>query len=103
MHSELSMTDLGLSRQFIGLEIEQFEAGIKVSKKNCVAYLLLKFKMVECKATKCPFLSGIKLGEFGTSSLVDSSLYGQLVGSLLYLTHSQPDLAYVVGVVSRYM
>jgi hypothetical protein len=35
--------------------------------------------------------------------LVDSTLYRQLVGSLLYLTHSIPDLSYVVGVVSRFM
>ena len=59
--------------------------------------------MVECKATKCPFLSGIKLGDFDASPLVDSSLYRQLVGSLLYITHSRPDLEYVVGFVSIYM
>ena len=59
--------------------------------------------MAECKETKFPFLSGIKLGEFGASPLVESSLYRQLVGILLYLTHSRPDLAYVVGFVARYM
>ena len=55
------------------------------------------------KAYKCPFLSGVKLGDFGSSPLVDNSLYMQLVGSLLYLTHSCLDLAYEVGVISRYM
>ena len=63
----------------------------------------IKFKMAECKAGKCPFLSGIKVGEFGESPLVDSLLYRQLAGSLLYLTHSQPDLSYDVGVVAIYM
>jgi hypothetical protein len=35
--------------------------------------------------------------------LVDSTLYKHLLGSLLHLTHSRPDLSYVVGVVSRFM
>ena len=83
MHSEFSMTDLGLLKQFLGLEIEKSEVGIKVSKKNYVSDILLKFKMDECKAAKFPFLLGIKLGEFGASPLVDNSLYIQIVGSLL--------------------
>ena len=59
--------------------------------------------MAECKEPKFPFLSGIKLGDFGASPLVDSSLYRQLVESLLYLTHSLPDLEYVVGFVVIYI
>ena len=97
------MTDVGSLKQFLGLEIVQSEAGIKVSQQKYVAHLLLKFKMVECKAFKCPLLSGIKLGEFGESPLVDNSLSRQLVASFLYLTHSRPDLAYDVGFVARYM
>ena len=82
------MTDLGLLKRFLGLEIEQSDAGIKVSQPKYAAYLLLKFKMDECKAAKFPFLSRIKLGDFGASPLVDNSLYIQVVGSLLYLIHS---------------
>ena len=59
--------------------------------------------MDKCKETNFPFLSGIKLGEFGASPLVNNSLYRQLVGILLYFTHFRPDLKYVVGVISRYM
>ena len=59
--------------------------------------------MAEFKASKCPFLSGIKLGEFGESQLVGSLLYRYLVRSLLYITHYRPNLSYVVGVVALYM
>ena len=55
------------------------------------------------KESKFPFLSGIKLGDFDASPLVDNLLYIQLVGSLLHITHSQTDLAYVVGVVAIYL
>ena len=73
LHSEFSMTDLGLLRQFLGLEIEKYEVGIKARQQNYVADLLLNFKMYERKESKYPFLSGIKLGDFGASTLVDNS------------------------------
>ena len=63
----------------------------------------MKFKIYEYNEDKCPFLSGVKLGDFGSSPLVDNSLYRQLVGNFLHLTHSRPDLDYAVGVFARYM
>ncbi|XP_057863759.2 secreted RxLR effector protein 161-like [Cryptomeria japonica] len=59
--------------------------------------------MSDCKPTPTPFLSGVKLEDGQDTPLVDCTLYRQLVGSLLYLTHSRPDLSYAVGVVSKYM
>ena len=99
MHSEFAMTGLGLLKQFLGLDIEQYDAWIKVRNTNYIEDLLLKLKMAECKEPKFPFLSRIKLGDFGASPLVDSSLYRQLVESLLYPRNSQLDLAYVVDIV----
>ena len=81
------MTDLGLLKQFLGLEIVQYEVGIKFIQQMYAEYLLINFKMDECKASNFPFLSGIKLGDVGDSPLVDNSLYRQLVESLLYLTN----------------
>ena len=59
--------------------------------------------MSDCKEKSFPFLSGIGLEEGCSTPLVDSTLYRQLIGSLLYLTHSRPYLSYVVSVVSRFM
>jgi hypothetical protein len=59
--------------------------------------------MTYCKSTPNPFLSGFKLEDGRDTPLVDNTLYKQLVGSLLYLTHSRPGLSYVVGTVSRFM
>ena len=97
MHNEFSMIDLGLLKQFLGLEIVQCEAVFKVRQKKHASDLLFKFNMAEFMGKKFPFLSSIKLGEVGDSPLVDCSLYRQLVRSLMYLTHSKPYLEYVIG------
>jgi hypothetical protein len=59
--------------------------------------------MTDCKSAPTPFLSGVKLEDGGETPLVDNTLYRQLVGSLLYLTHPRLDLSYAVGIVSRFM
>ena len=93
------MTDLELLKQFLGLEIEQSKRGIMIRQHKYALEIIINFKRVEFIASKCPFLPGIKLGEFGDSPLVDCSLYMKLVGSLLYLTHSKHYLEYDVKVL----
>ena len=59
--------------------------------------------MEYCKESPCPFLSSTRLEEGGSTPLVDSTLYRHLIGSILYLTHSRPDIFYVVSITTRYM
>jgi hypothetical protein len=103
MHDRLLMMEMGLLHFFLGLEISQDASGIKLSQTMYARDLLERFHMTDCKSTPTPFLSGAKLEDGGYTPLVDITLYKQLVGILLYLTHSRPDLFYVVGVVSCFM
>ncbi|XP_059068708.1 secreted RxLR effector protein 161-like [Cryptomeria japonica] len=59
--------------------------------------------MTDCNPTATPFLSRVKLEDGKDTPLVDCIHYHQLMGNLLYLTHSHPDLSYVVGLASEYM
>jgi hypothetical protein len=59
--------------------------------------------MTVCKFAPTPFLSRFKLEDGRETPLVENTLYIQLVGSLLYLTHSRPDLSYAICVVFRFM
>ena len=97
------MSDLGLLKQFLGLEIEQNSDGIMLTQSKYISDLLVKFNMAECKAAPFPFLSGIILEEGKSTLPMDCTIYRQLIGSLLYLTHSQPDIYYAVNFFSRYM
>ena len=103
MNHAFSMTDLGLLSQFLALEIAQSQRGIKVHQSKYASDLLIKFNMKYFKQIKTQFLSRVKLEEAGSSSMVDSTLYRQLIGCLLYLTQTQTDISYAVSVVSRYM
>jgi hypothetical protein len=97
------MTDMGPLHFFLGLEISQDASGIKLSQAKYARDLLERFHMTNYKSTPTPFLSGVKLEDSGETPLVDITLYRQLVGSLLYLTHSRPYLSYAVGAVYRFM
>ena len=59
--------------------------------------------MAECRAAPFPFLSGIMLEEGKSTPPMECTIYRQLIGSFLYLTHSRPDIYYAMNDVSRYM
>ena len=98
MNHAFSMTNLGLLSQFLGLEIDQSQNGIKLHHYKYDLYFLNKLNMKYCKLSKTPFLSRVNLEEAGSSPMVNNTLYMQLIGCLLYLTYTQHDLYYVVSV-----
>ena len=90
------MSDLGLLKHFLGLEIKQNYDEIMVTRSKYTSDLLFKFNMVEYRPAPFPFLSGISLEEGKHTPPMDYTIYRQLIGSLLYLTHSRPDICYVM-------
>ena len=87
MNHAFSMTDLGLLSQFLGIKIGQTKARIKVHQSKYSLDLLNKFIMKDCKPSKTPFLSGVKLEEVDSSHMVNNTLYRELIGCLLYMTY----------------
>jgi hypothetical protein len=74
-----------------------------MSQSNYARDLLDRFEMTYFKPSPTPFQSWVRLEDVGASPLIDCTRYQQLVGSLLYLTHSRSKISYVIGLVSRYM
>jgi hypothetical protein len=103
MHDKFLMTDMGPLHFFLGVEIIQDASGIKLFQAKYARDLLKRFHMTDCKFSSTLFLSRVRLEDGGDTPLVDNTLYRQLLGSLLYLTHSRSDLSYAVGAVSRFM
>jgi hypothetical protein len=103
LKKKFEMTDLGFFHYFLGLQVLQTNEGISLSQSKYVCDLVHRFHIDDCKPTPSPFQSGFKLTATCTSPEVDATMYRQLVGSLLYLTHTHPDLSFVVGLVTRHM
>ena len=58
--------------------------------------------MEDCKPVSTPMITGCKLCVNDGSTDLDQKLYRSMIGSLLYLTVSRPDIMLVVGIVARY-
>ena len=98
-----AMTDLRYLHYFLSLQVLKSKEGISLSQSEYVYDLLRHFHMEDFKPTPTPFQYRVKLSLTCTSLEVDATLYHELVGSLLYLTHSHPDISFDVGLVARYM
>eukprot|EP00253_Pinus_taeda_P017704 PITA_17704 len=97
------MRDLGHLHYFLGLQVLQSKEGISLSQSKYACDLLRHFHMEDYKPTSSPFQSGAKLSVTCTSPKVDATLYRQLVGNLLYPTHTHPNLSFVVGLIAQFM
>jgi hypothetical protein len=103
MHDRLFMMDMVPLHYFLGIKISQDSSSINLYHTNYVRDLLVIFHMNDYKLVSTHLISRVHLEDGGDTPLVDSTLYQQLMGSLLYLTHTHMDLSYIIGQVSRYM
>ncbi|KAK9111637.1 hypothetical protein Scep_019156 [Stephania cephalantha] len=97
MIQEFEMTDLGLMSYFLGLEVKQNDAGILLSQEKYLNDLLKKFQMQECNPVKIPLSTNQKFCADDGEDKADAHVFRSLVGSLLCLTHSRPDIMYATS------
>ncbi|KAB2620555.1 hypothetical protein D8674_037640 [Pyrus ussuriensis x Pyrus communis] len=103
MMDEFDMTDLGKMRYFLGIEVLQREDGIFINQRRYAQEVLERFSMDQCNSVYNPIVPGSKLTKDEDGVRVDGTYYKQIVGSLMYLTATRPDLMFVVSLISRYM
>ncbi|GLU00818.1 hypothetical protein SLE2022_181580 [Rubroshorea leprosula] len=103
MVNEFDMTDLGLMRYFLGLEVVQNGEGIFISQEKYAKDLLKKCRMEDCNSVGTPMVSNQKFSLDDGEEKVDAHAYRSLIGSLLYLTNSRPDITFATSVLSRFM
>lgn len=103
MKKEFLMSDLGLLSFYLGIEVHQGRDGITLNQGNYAAHILDIAGLRNCNPTPTPMEERLKLSRESTAHEIDATTYRRIIGSLRYLIHTRPDLAFLVGYVSRFM
>jgi hypothetical protein len=103
MSSRFKMSDLGLLRFYLGIEVQQGRDGIKLLQSAYALKILERAGMGSCNPCHTPMEHRLKMSKASTATSVDTTEYRGLVGCLRYLVHIRPDISFAVGYVSRFM
>lgn len=103
LSAEFEMKDLGQLKYFLGIEVAYSKQGIFISQRKYVLDLLQETGKLGCKPASVPIEQNHRISFEEESDKVDKGQYQRLVGKLIYLAHTRPDLAYAVSVVSQFM
>ena len=103
LSKEFEMKDLGPLKYFLGIEVSRSNKGIVLSQRKYALDLLQETGMSACQPVDTPVEAGLKLCVESNQVPVDKGRYQRLVGRLMYLSHTRPDLAYALSIVSQFM
>ncbi|GJU94847.1 putative ribonuclease H-like domain-containing protein [Tanacetum coccineum] len=102
MKNRFKMSSMGELTFFLGLQVKQKEDGIFISQDTYVAEILKKFDFMSVKHASTPIETHKPLVKDEEAADVDVHLYRSMIGSLIYLTASKPDIMFVVCACSRF-
>ncbi|CAN1337340.1 Retrovirus-related Pol polyprotein from transposon TNT 1-94 [Linum perenne] len=100
---EFEIKDLGHLTYFLGMEVSRSNQGIVLSQRKYILDLLGDTGMENCKPIDTPMEQNKRLSKSDDVPLVEKGTYQRLVGKLIYLAHTRPDIAFAVSIVSQHM
>ena len=100
---QFEMKDLGPLNYFLSLQVSSSADGYYLTKAKYTFDLISRASITDSKIVDTPIEYNCRLNSHDGESLSDTTLYRQLVGSLIYLTVTRPDISYAIHVVSQFM
>ncbi|GJX69345.1 putative ribonuclease H-like domain-containing protein [Tanacetum coccineum] len=102
MHKRFQMSSMGELTFFLGLQVKQKEDGIFISQDKYVGEILKKFGFSSIRTASTPMETNKALTKDEDGEDVDIHLYRSMIGSLMYLTSSRPDIMFLVCACLRF-
>ncbi|GJZ67639.1 putative ribonuclease H-like domain-containing protein, partial [Tanacetum coccineum] len=102
MHKKFQMSSIGELTFFQGLQVKQKEDGIFITQDKYVTKILKKFGFSDVKTASTPMETHKLLLKYADGEDVDEQLYRSMIGSLIYLTSSRPDIMFAVCACARF-
>ncbi|XP_018625461.1 uncharacterized mitochondrial protein AtMg00810-like [Nicotiana tomentosiformis] len=112
LHRQFKLKDLGELKYFLGIKILRSVIGVVLNQRKYVLELIYEMGLSGAKPAITPLENNIKLtsiaydqasGSTGDSPLEDVSAYQRLIGRLMYVTTTRPDISYVIHTLSQFM
>ncbi|GAA0167816.1 hypothetical protein LIER_22664 [Lithospermum erythrorhizon] len=103
MLRDFDMLDLGLMTYYLGIEVLQTSKWNFICQRRYTEEILKKYGMSESNPIVCPIVSGVKIDKDEGRNLIDKVYFKQIVGSLMYLIHTRPDLTFFMSLLSRFI
>ena len=102
MKATFEMSMVGELTYFLGLQIKQMDSGICINQAKYARNLVKRFGLDNAAHARTPMVANEKLTNDPSGKSIDVTLYRSMIGCLLYLTANRPDIAFSVGVCSRF-
>ena len=97
------MKDLGLMHYFLGLEVWQHDGRFFLGHGKYTMEILHRFKMIDCRPMSTPLVTNWRKIDASDSKTTDPIVHRQLIGSLMYLVNTRPDINFAVNSLSQFM
>ena len=103
LDDKFGLKDLGSLRYFLGLKVARTDVGISLNQRKYTSEILKDTSFLDSKPVKFPIEQNLRLSKYEGKPIANPTQYRRLIGRLLYLTLTRPDITYVVHRLSQFV